>query len=106
PRGRWPEPCRHGTRGFSGLRGGGGSRINRSRALVAQGIEQRPPEPCAQVRILPRALTSPLIRAYIRASPAAVPTRQSVKSPSAVRLGRANGTPTTAWAGVRQRRRR
>src|SRR4051812_46022560 len=25
-------------------------------ALVAQGIEQWPPEPCAQVRILPRAL--------------------------------------------------
>ena len=25
-------------------------------ALVAQGIEHRPPEPCAQVRILPRAL--------------------------------------------------
>src|SRR5690606_33842339 len=24
-------------------------------ALVAQGIEHRPPEPCAQVRILPRA---------------------------------------------------
>ena len=27
------------------------------RALVAQGIEHRPPEPCAQVRILPRALS-------------------------------------------------
>ena len=30
-------------------------------ALVAQGIEHRPPEPCAQVRILPRALLLPLI---------------------------------------------
>jgi hypothetical protein len=28
-------------------------------ALVAQGIEHRPPEPCAQVRILPRALHFP-----------------------------------------------
>src|SRR5581483_2376536 len=58
-------------------------RIAPSRALVAQGIEQRPPEPCAQVRILPRALTSALIRAYIWLGPATVAAPQSVKSPSA-----------------------
>src|SRR5581483_7462804 len=58
-------------------------RIAASRALVAQGLEQRPPEPCAQVRILPRALTSALIRAYIGVGPATVAAPQSVKSPSA-----------------------
>ena len=31
-------------------------------ALVAQGIEHRPPEPGAQVRILPRAQRNPLVR--------------------------------------------
>ncbi len=34
---------------------GPSGRRSRCRALVAQGIEQWPPEPCAQVRILPRA---------------------------------------------------
>src|SRR5690606_30931989 len=36
-------------------------------ALVAQGIEHRPPEPCAQVRILPRAPCEPRLR--LRVSP-------------------------------------
>src|SRR5687767_11820785 len=31
----------------------------RPTALVAQRIEHRPPEPCAQVRVLPRALELP-----------------------------------------------
>lgn len=33
---------------------------NARHAPVAQGIEQRPPEPCAQVRILPGALAGSL----------------------------------------------
>jgi hypothetical protein len=42
----------------------------------------RPPEPCAQVRILPRALLSPLMSAHIRTGGAAVSAGESVRSPS------------------------
>ena len=40
-------------------------------ALVAQGIEHRPPEPCAQVRILPRALPKLLVSCPFHTGPAA-----------------------------------
>ena len=39
------------------------ARYSPTPALVAQGIEHRPPEPCAQVRILPRALPKLLVSA-------------------------------------------
>jgi hypothetical protein len=49
------------------------------RALVAQGIERRPPEPGAQVRILPRALPA-MSREIVRTYPG------DVVSASALRL--------------------
>ena len=47
-------------------------------ALVAQGIEHRPPEPCAEVRILPRAPTVPGWFLLVRGFASNVATRESL----------------------------
>src|SRR5204863_7641425 len=67
-------------------------------ALVAQRIEHRPPEPCAQVRVLPRA-RRPMLR--IGTTPPA-PWAQVRVLPRARRpMLRIGTTPPAPWAQVR-----
>jgi hypothetical protein len=91
-------------------------RTHGSPALVAQGIEHRPPEPCAQVRILPRALPAtgqrsqrpldavPTRRSLIRTERLPVPRRRSAHAGPAAQPRGGGGAPLASHGAALRRR--